>query len=100
MKKNNELKVFFIKLISITFAFIFIINFLFNLLLAERLDKIDMLFSLNKAKNRSEIKDKIRVELLKGLEKENLLSEEDKILLYKYYIKLKSEFNSIDSKIK
>ena len=59
-----------------------------------------MLFSLNKAKNRSEIKDKIRVELLKGLEKENLLSEEDKILLYKYYIKLKSEFNSIDSKIK
>lgn len=100
MKKNNELKVFFIKLISITFAFIFIINFLFNLFLAERLDKIDMLFSLNKAKNRSEIKDKIRVELLKGLEKENLLSEEDKILLYKYYIKLKSEFNSIDSKIK
>ncbi|WP_099340211.1 hypothetical protein [Candidatus Fonsibacter ubiquis] len=100
MKKNNELKVFFIKLISITFAFIFIINFLFNLLLAERLEKIDKLLSINKAKNRSEIKDKIRIELLKGLEKDNLLSEEDKILLYKYYIKLKSEFNSIDSKIK
>ena len=64
-------------------AVIVVVNFLFNLLLADRLDKIDKILSLNKSKNRSEIKDKIRLELSKALENENLLSEQDKILLYK-----------------
>jgi len=93
-KKN--LKVFFVKLISITLAIIIIINLTFNLIFAERLEKIDKILLLNKKEFRSEIESKIRKELNDGLEKENLLSEEDKILLYKLYLKLKKEFQDID----
>ena len=42
------------------------------------------------------MKDKIRKELNDGLNKEFLISEEDKILLYKLYIKLKNEFTNLD----
>ena len=38
MEKNN-LKIFFIKLISITFSVIIIINIIYNLFLAERIEK-------------------------------------------------------------
>ena len=42
------------------------------------------------------IKDKIRKELQDGLEKENMISVEDKKLLYKIYLKLKDEFKSLE----
>ena len=102
MNENNNinsgrnLKVFFIKLISICVAVILIINVMFNVLFAERLEKIDKLLFLNKSQYRHEIQDKIRKELNRGLKKENLLKEEDKILLYKLYIKIKEEFQDID----
>ena len=51
---------------------------------------------LNKSQYRNEIKDKIRKELTKGLNKENTISEEDKVLLYKLYLKLKKEFQDLD----
>ena len=38
------------------------------------------------------------IEIQKGLDKEQLINEEDKILLYKMYLKLKKEFEDIDSK--
>ena len=44
----------------------------------------------------SKIKQKIRNELSKGLSKENMIAEEDKILLYKLYLKIKKEFESLD----
>jgi len=93
-KKN--LKIFFVKLISITLAVIIIINLTFNLIFAERFEKIDQILLLDKKEFRSEIEKKIRKELNDGLEKENLLSEEDTILLYKLYLKLKKEFQDID----
>ena len=40
-KNNSELKTFFIKLISVTISIIIIINVIFNLVLAERLEKVD-----------------------------------------------------------
>ena len=42
------------------------------------------------------MKEKIREELNSGLDKENMIYEEDKILLYKLYQKLKKEFQDID----
>ena len=42
------------------------------------------------------IKDKIRKELQDGLEKDNMISVEDKKLLYKIYLKLKDEFKSLE----
>ena len=91
---QKSLKIFFIKLISISIAILIVTNLIFNLFIAERLEKIDKIL-LNKSEFRNEIKEKIREELNSGLNKENLLYEEDKILLYKLYQKLKKEFQAI-----
>ena len=97
--KNNtqkNLKIFFIKLISIAIMIFILINLIFNLFFAERMENIDKILLLNKKEFRSEISEKIREELNSGLSKENLIYEEDKILLYKLYHKLKKEFQDID----
>ena len=94
--KNQNLKIFFIKLISIVLAIIITINILYNLILSERLEKIDRILLLNNDQYREKIKDKIRKELQDGLEKDNMISVEDKKLLYKIYLKLKDEFKSIE----
>ena len=102
--KNNKsssqksLKSFFIKLFSISIALVIVINLIFNLIFAERLEKIDKILLLNKSAFREEMKEKIRKELSDGLNKENLIKEEDKILLYKFYLKLKKEFQDLDKK--
>ena len=94
--KNQSLRPFFIKLISIVLAIIVTINILYNLLLSERLEKIDKIMLLNNDQYRDVIKDKIRKELYDGLEKENMISMEDKKLLYKLYLKLKKEFKALE----
>ena len=91
-----NLKFFFIKLISISIAFVIVINLLFNLIFRERLEKIDKIFLLNESLHRNEMKEKIRNELRDGLNKENMIAEEDKILLYKIYLKIKKEFENLD----
>ena len=104
MNENNEnkinekknIKIFFIKLISISIVVVIVINLIFNLIFAERLEKIDKILLLNKSQYRNEIKDKIREELTKGLNKENAISDEDKVLLYKLYLKLKKEFQDLN----
>ena len=93
---QKGLKKFFIKLVSISIAVIIIINFIFNLIFAERLEKIDKILLLSKKQSRIEAQEKIREEVKKGLNKKNLISEEDKILLYKLYLKLKKEFQNLD----
>ena len=97
MEPQNNYKTFFIKLASISVAIVIIINLLFNLIFAERLEKIDkILFLDKKEKNRIEFKQKIRNEISKGLNKENMIYKEDKILLYKLYLKIKKEFEDLD----
>ena len=93
---QSNLKIFFIKLILVSVVFIIVINLLFNLIFAERLEKIDKILLLNKSLQRNEMKEKIREELTDGLNKENMIAEEDKILLYKIYLKLKKEFENLD----
>ena len=100
--KNSEsnsqksLKSFFIKLISVTIASVIVINLIFNIIFAERLEKIDKILLLNNNQFRHKIKEKIKNELTDSLNKENILYEEDKILLYKIYLKLKKEFETLD----
>ena len=99
MSKNinpNNLKIFFIKLISITFAIIILINVSYNLILAEKLESINNLLQLNKKENIELIKNKIRHEIEEGIKKDKILDEEDKILLYKLYKKLRKEFSEIE----
>ena len=86
MKEN--LRSFFIKLFAISIAVIIIINLIFNILLGERLEKIDKIISLGDSSTRNDVKLKIRSELNKGLDKENIFSKEDKVLIYKIYKKI------------
>ena len=93
---QKDLKIFFIKLISISIAILIMINLIFNLFIAERLEKIDNVLLLNRSDARQNMKNKIINELNDGLKKDNLIYEEDKILLYKLFQKIKKEFQDID----
>ena len=95
-KSQKGLKTFFINLISITIVIVVVINLLFNLFFAERLEKLDRILMLDRSDIRHDMKDKIRDELNDALKKENLIYEEDKILLYKLYHKIKKEFQNLD----
>ena len=102
INNNNEnssqktLKIFFIKLISVSIVILIMINLIFNLFIAERLEKIDKILLLNRSDARQDMKNKIRNELNDALKKDNLIYEEDKILLYKLFQKIKKEFQDID----
>lgn len=90
MKPESNLKVFFIKLIAITFSIIIIINVFYNVFLSDKLEVLNKLSSLDKG-TAEMIKNKIRSELKSGLEKEKILSDEDAILIKKFIKKISSE---------
>ena len=94
--RQKSLKIFFVKLISISIVIIIVINLIFNLFFAERLAKLDKILLLDRSDVRQDMKNKIRNELNDALKKDNLIDEEDKILLYKLFQKIKKEFQDID----
>ena len=100
MQENrpNNLKNFFIKLVSITLAILIVFNVVFNLILAERIEKVDKIFSVFESSERKNLKDRFLSELSENLEKDNLLKEEDKIILFKAYKKIQKEFNEMEKK--
>tara|TARA_Y100001970_G_C14108597_1_gene789564 strand:+ start:519 stop:824 length:306 start_codon:yes stop_codon:yes gene_type:complete len=95
-ENKSDIKKFFIKLVSITLAIIIIINVTYNLIFAEKLENINKFLTINNKENIDGLKDKVRLELEKGLNKENIFNEKDKVLLYKFYLKVKNEFKDID----
>ena len=99
MNEDNDkasLKKFFIKLIAITFSIIVVINITYNLIFAEKFDNIDKLLSLSDKGSVELIKNKIRSEIKKGLLKDKIINDEDKILFYDFYQKVKNEFQEIE----
>tara|TARA_B100000315_G_scaffold133377_1_gene122893 strand:+ start:1216 stop:1518 length:303 start_codon:yes stop_codon:yes gene_type:complete len=99
MNQNNskaDLKKFFIKLVAIVFAAIIVINASYNLIFAEKLETINKLLSLNNNENIKLIKDKIRSEMKKSLLKDKIINDDDKMLFYKFYLKIKNEFQEIE----
>ena len=99
MNKDNDKvsrKKFLIKLIAITFYIIIIINITYNLIFAEKFENIDKLLSLSDKESVELIKNKIRSEIKKGLLKDKIINDEDKILFYKFYLKVKNEFQEIE----
>ena len=98
MDQNNNkinLKSFFIKLIAITLSVIIVINLTYNLILADKLEVLNKVFVLKDKENIENLKDKIRVEINKGLKKEKILNDEDARLLYKFYSKITKELNNV-----
>ena len=95
MNEDNDkasLKKFFIKLIAITFSIVIIINITYNLIFAEKFEGITKLLSLSDKESVELIKNKIRSEIKKGLLKDKIINDEDKILFYDFYQKVKKEF--------
>lgn len=92
---KHNLKNFFIKLLAITISVIIVINISYNLILADKIEIINKISTLGEKDNVEGLKNKIRLEMKKGLKKDQILNEEDKILLYKFYNKIKNEFNSV-----
>ena len=79
---------------TIIITFIFIIGFEFTI--GKRIDPI--VENINKFTNeqgRKELINKLRKEMRKGLEKEYLLKEDDRVLIYNFFNKLNSEINSV-----
>ena len=97
-QNQTDLKKFIIKLIAVTFAIIIIINVTYNLIFADKLENINKILLLNKKENIESVKDKIRSELKQGLEKDQIINDEDKLLIYKFYLKIKNEFKDIENK--
>tara|TARA_A100001011_G_scaffold333617_1_gene361454 strand:+ start:315 stop:617 length:303 start_codon:yes stop_codon:yes gene_type:complete len=96
-RNQTDLKKFIIKLVAVTFAIIVIINVTYNLIFADKLENINKLLLLNKKENIESLKDKVRSELKQGLEKDQILNKEDKMLIYKFYLKIKNEFKDIEN---
>ena len=80
---------------AVIIAFIFIIGFEFTI--GKRIDPIvENLNKFNDEQGRKELINKIRKEMNKGLEKEFILREDDRILIYNFFNKLMSEINSAE----
>ena len=68
-----DLKRFFIKLVAITFSIIVIINISFNLIFEEKLERINKFLTFGDKASIEQLKDKIRSEIKKGLNKGKIL---------------------------
>ena len=82
---------FIYKAIIITFIF----TIVFEFTIGKRIDPI--VENINKFTNehgRKELINKLRKEMRKGLEKEYLFKEDDRVLIYNFFNKLNSEINS------
>ena len=80
---------------AIIVTFIFIIGFEFTI--GKRIDPI--VENINKFSNeqgRKELINKLRKEMKKVVEKEYMLKEEDRVLIYNFFNKLMSEINSVE----
>ena len=97
---NNKagLKRFIIKLVMVTFSIIVIINVTYNLIFAEKFENINKFLQLDNKENIEKMKDKMRYEIREGLAKDKIFNEEDKKLLYQFYLKVKNEFKEIQEK--
>ena len=77
-------------------AVIFLI-ILFEFTIGKRIDHItENVDKFSNKKGRKELIEKLRQEMRDGLEKEYILKKDDRILIYKFLNKLKSEINSVE----
>ena len=80
---------------AIIITFIFIIGFEFTI--GKRIDPIvENIDKFTNEQGRKELVNKLRKEMRKGLEKECMLKEEDRVLIYNFFNKLMAEINSVE----
>ena len=84
---------FIYKVIIVTI--IFVIGFEFTI--GKRIDPIvENINKFSDEQGRKVLINKLRKEMKKGLEKEYMLKEDDRILIYNFFNKLKTEINSVE----
>jgi len=84
---------FIYKVIIVTI--IFIIGFEFTI--GKRIDPlVKNLDKFSDSQGRKELVEKLRKEMRKGLEKEYMLNTEDRVLIYNFFKKLRTEINSVE----
>ncbi len=93
---KSNLKIFFIKLTAIALTIVIVISLIYNLIFADKLESLNKFLSLSNKENIEHMKNKVRIEIEKGINKEKLFNDEDKKLLYKFYLKIKEEFKGIE----
>ena len=80
---------------TIIITFIFIIGFEFTI--GKRIDPVvEIINKFSDEQGRKELIYKLRKEMKKGVEKEYMLKEDDRVLIYNFFNKLKSEINSAE----
>ena len=84
---------FIYKAIIITFIGIIVFEFT----IGKRIDPIvENINKLSDEQGRKGLINKLRKEMKKGLEKEFMLEEDDRVLIYNFFNKLKTEINSVE----
>ena len=80
---------------AIIIIFIFIVGFEFTI--GKRIDPmVQTLNKFNDEAGRKELINKLRKEMRKGINKEYILKEEDRILINEFIKKISSELNSVN----
>ena len=86
------------KFIYKTIIILFALAIFFEFTIGKRLEPImNNLNLIEDKQERKNLSNKIRKEMKKGLEKENILNKEDRILIRKFIDKLKLELNSVEN---
>mgnify|MGYP001361425262 CR=1 FL=1 len=81
---------------AVIITFIFIIGFEFTI--GKRIDPIvQNINAFNDEHGRKMLINKLRKEMRKGLEKEYMLKKDDRVLIYNFFNKLKTEINSVEN---
>ena len=80
---------------AIIITFVVIVAFEFTI--GKRIDPVvGIVNKFSDEQGRKELIHKIRKEMNKGLEKEYMLKEDDRVLIYNFFKKLNSEINSAE----
>ena len=80
---------------TVIIAFLFIIGFEFTI--GKRIDPVvGIINKFSDEQGRKELIHKLRKEMKKGVEKEYMLKEDDRVLIYNFFKKLNSEINSAE----
>ena len=73
-----------------------IINMTYNLVIADKLEIVSKIMSFSDVRVRKEMREEFRDIVKESLNKKQILNEEDKIILFYLYKKIKKEFEEIE----
>ena len=87
------MKTFIYKMIIVAIFLIVVFEFT----IGKRIDPLNQnIDKISRTEGRKELIEKLRIEMKKGLDKEYILNEDDRVLIYNFLKKIQSEINSVE----